>query len=162
MQILFQVTMRRFDFIYCCISKMHDSVSPKLHHFLLYRSQNCSFNVFQKHKKLAIYNFESIGIINKRMLCIRIHNSLPRIHNRIHYISRFDLFTIIAFEILNFGICLTFWFNIFSNVIITQHSSNIRENNIHNIHQALSQSLTMTLGEISPNFNVSQNLSRAK
>jgi len=45
------------------------------------------------------------------------------------------LFLILASEILKFAIRLTLCSNIFLNVILTQHSSSLRENDIHNIHQ---------------------------
>jgi len=83
----FRPTICIFNSVYRCISHMHDSIGPKPHNFLLHQTQHCSSNLFQKHRKLFAYNFESVEIINLGPLCIWIHISLPNIHYCLHYFS---------------------------------------------------------------------------
>jgi len=68
---------------------------------------------------------------------IGIHNILQCNHDRLHRFTWLDLFPILAFEILNFAIRLTLCSNISFNLILTQQSTSLWDNSIHNIHQRI-------------------------
>jgi len=51
--------------------------------------------------------------------------------------SLYLIFLIIGFKIFNFAIWLTYFFHIFVDVKLTQHSSNLQENCINNVYQSI-------------------------
>jgi hypothetical protein len=107
--------------------------TQNLTNFSFIDPKNCSFNIFKKLRNV------SHTILNRLQFSIyacSVSDSLPRNHEFLHHFTWLDLFSIIAFKILNFAIRLTFCSNISSNAILTQQST-------------LSRSVTTTLGEIS-------------